>query len=162
MLADDPTSEKHPPYESHPVSNGCGLYLRAKKTDGEAYLYENSEQLLTLPTADELRAMKGQTVRLKDDQGKRYSKKLPALLYLPLAVDTEYQTAPNPDKYPALSKYLLDHLHTVDRGSLPLTVQVNSIRPTGHGIGTYVHPLYKKAFPRARPILETPKNPVEA
>ena len=162
MLADDPTSEKGLTYDGHPVVEGCGLYIRGKKSDGEGYLYTESEQLKTLPTPEELRAMKGKSIRLKDDQGRRYSKKQPALLYLPLAVDTEYQTLPNADKYPALNKEILRLLHIVDRGSLPLTVQATTIRPTVHGIGTYVHPLFRKAFPRCRPILEAPRNPVEA
>ena len=159
MLADNP-SPGNPPYGSELVVGGSGLYER-DPGEAENYLYSKGEELPTIPTTEELRALRG-TYKWKKQGTEKVRKKYPSLLYLPLVADTEYQTIPNRDTYPDFYEFMLDPLHRIERGSLPLTVQLNTLRPTGHGIGTYVHPMFKRAFPRARPILETPKNPVEA
>ena len=159
MLADNLPSE-NPPYGPNLVVGGSGLYERAPG-EAENYLYSKHEEIPTIPTTEELRELRG-TYKWKNKAGKKVKEKIPSRLYLPLVVDTEYQTLPNRDAYPDFYDYMLDLLHKIGRGSLPLTVQINTLRPTGHGIGTYVHPMFSKAFPRAQPILETPKNPVEA
>lgn len=159
MLTDRTPSE-NPSYETDLVLEGSGLYRR-EVGSAEDYLYSRFEQHDSIPSKEELKALRG-SYSWRKRQGKRVRVKSPSLLYLPLVADTEYQTLPNQDAYPDFYEYMLDPLHRVDRGSLPLTVQLNTLRPTVHGIGTYVHPMFKQAFPRARPILETPKNPVEA
>ena len=165
MLA-DPSSNSSSSYDPVLIPKGCGIYERlGGNIDGspadQAYLYEADSQLTWLPTADELKSLKGTTKRVVRN-GKRITKRTPSRLYLPLVVDTEYQTLPNRDKYPAFYEWMVKALQRIDRGSLPITVQVNTIRPTGIGIGTYVHPLYKQAIPRSRPIVPAPKHPIEA
>jgi hypothetical protein len=142
------------------VQRGSGLYDRTG-TDSEEYLYEAGQQLEFVPTSDELIALKGTRKRYREGS-RTFTRKTPSYLYLPLVVDTEYQTLPNPDTYPDFYEYILERAHRIGRGSIPLTVQANTIRPTGKGIGVFVHPLFKTAFPKARPELESPANPIAA
>lgn len=166
MLTDPSTPRQDSSYESLISEAGSGLYQRGKvKIDGmpvsEAYLYEASEELPRIPDPDSLRALKGERYKTRRNGANHWSRR-PSRLYLPLVVDTEFQTLPNPDKYPEFHEWMLNVLHRIGRGSLPLTVQFNTIRPTARGIGTYVHPLFKAALPKAKPSLPTPANPLEA
>ena len=165
MLA-DPSPNPSTSYEPVFIQTGCGLYERLRgNIDGapsaEAYLYGAEEELPRLPSPDELRDLKGSR-QWQTRNGKKVKVPTPSRLYLPLVVDTEYQTLPNRDKYPDFYDWMVKTLQRIDRGSLPITVQINTIRPSGTGIGTYVHPLYKQAIPRARPTIPTPPHPLEA
>lgn len=154
----DPQQEKQSRNNEGLVVRGSGLYLRQGR-EGEEYLYEAAHELPTVPTAEELRAIKGKVSRVRR-QGQKVRKRTPGIVYLPLVADTEFQTLPNPEKYPEFHDAVLEKLQRINRGSIPLTVQLNTIRPTAAGISTAVHPLYLKAFPQAEPDLPCPKDPV--
>jgi len=126
---------------------------------GEPYLY--SDPMIGI-RREVLLALKGETFRRLDENGRKRTWKTPSRLYLPLIVDTEYQGLPNPDLEPDYHRFILGKLHTIARGSLPLTVQVNTIRPSRAGVKTYLHPLYARAFPRHRSVVPVAADPIGA
>ena len=149
--------------DSHPEKyevlkrRGSGFYVQGHM-EAEEYLYESTTEIPETPTKEWLRALKGTSKRVKRD-GRRVTIKRPQMLYLPLVADTEFQTLPNPDDYPGLHEEILPILQRIDRGSIPLTVQLNTIRESELG-PTFLHPAYKQAFPRAEPDLPSPPCPL--
>ena len=59
------------------------------------------------------------TRRVYKRGGRTFRKTTPFRAYLPLVVDTEFQTLPNPDKYPEFHEHVLGRLQRIGCGSIP-------------------------------------------
>ena len=82
-------------------------------------------------------------------------------LYVPLVLDTEFQTIPNPETG-WFHDAVLHQCRFLQRGSIPLTVQVKGITERSPS-AIYLHPDYKRAFPKAKPTgVETASEPIAA
>lgn len=82
-----------------------------------------------------------------------------AVLTFPAICDTEFQTVPDPDSG-WFHGAVLGVCERLGRGSVPISVQLRGVT-AGAPVRTYLHPSYRKLFPKAKPegLIET-KEPL--
>ena len=152
-LEDDPDSGK--------VSEQTPIAFLLDKDPQTQYLYPLHEAggFELVEACEPKRETKRTSVKEGGTARRRKQKIVPGRIYVPLVMDTEFQTIPNPESG-WFHDSVLEKCHELKRGSIPLTVQIKGITERSPS-AVYLHPDYKRAFPKAKPNgVETASEPI--